>query len=333
MTRFLDACYSAITKQATSIPDTMRAVKDDDVSPLSGKRFVLLLGCGDSYAVAEYGKWALLMIGFNALSVSPPELQRLPVGPDCAVVGVSASGRSLVTIEALEFAKSLGATTVALTDNPAGKVSQTAEILWQTQSGMESYNISPSAPTTAGLAYLLALASRFPSPIQDKLQHDCHILESREEEIIHWSERQGIAISQLAKRGGLLYLISDGPNYVAAQIGMMKLDEFSIVKGLAVLKEEFQHHYNLSIEKDERAVLVLDDPVSSKDESFSTAIESKLKMKTYLLHTDTLGLVTPLAQAIPNTIALQMASYHVVRKYDPNKSSFKQPHADAFKIY
>ncbi len=95
---------------------------------------------------------------------------------------------------------------------------------------------------------------------------------------------------------------------------MMKFDEFSIVKGLAVLKEEFQHHYNLSIKKDERAVLVLDNPVSSKDESFSAVIQSKLEMKTYLLHTGTLGLVTPLAQAIPNTIALQMASYHVVRK-------------------
>jgi glucosamine 6-phosphate synthetase-like amidotransferase/phosphosugar isomerase protein len=273
------------------------------------------------------------MAGINAVSVSPPELLRLPVGPSCAIVGVSASGRSLVTIEALEFAKSLGATTVALTDNPAGKVAQTAEILWQTRSGIESYNISPSAPTTAALAYLLALASRLPSPVQGKLQHDCHVLESKVKEIIDWSERQGIAISKLAKRGGLLYIISDGPNYVAAQIGMMKLDEFSVVKGLATLKEEFQHHYNLSIDKDERAVLVLDDPISPKDEDLSAAIESKLQMKTYLLHTSTLGLVTPLAQAIPNTIALQMASYHAVRKYDPNKSGFKQPHADAFKIY
>ncbi len=198
MTQFLDACYHAIAKQATSIPDTIRAVKDDDLRPLSGKQFVLLLGCGDSYAVAEYGKWALLMSGFNAVSISPPELHRLYMKPNCAVIGVSASGRSLVTIEALEFARSLSATTVALTDNPTGKVAQTADVLWQTRSGMESYNISPSAPTTAALAYLLALASRLPSPIQNNLQHDCHILESRAEEIIRWSEQQGIAISKLS---------------------------------------------------------------------------------------------------------------------------------------
>jgi len=311
----------------------MTAAKADDLRLLSDKRLVLLIGCGDSYAVAEYGKWALLMLGFNAISVSPPELQRITIGSNCAVIGVSASGRSLVTTEALEFAKSLGATTVALTDNPDGRAAQTAESVWQTRSGVDSYNISPSAPTTAAMAYLLALASQLPSPVQGGLRHDCQILESRGKEIIQWSEGQGIAISKLVKRGDLLYLISDGPNYVAAQIGMMKLNEFSIAKGVAAVREEFQHHYNLSIGKDERAVLVLDDPVSPKDESFSKIVAGKLNMRTYLLHTDALDLVTPLAQAIPNTIALQMASYHVVQMHDPSKSGFKQPHADAFRIY
>jgi glucosamine 6-phosphate synthetase-like amidotransferase/phosphosugar isomerase protein len=333
VTEFLKACYDAICRQATSIPDTIKAVEDDAFGPLSQKQCIVLLGCGDSYAVAEYGKWAFLAAGISAVSVSPPELQRLPVGRDRAVIGVSASGRSLVTIEALELAKSLGATTVALTDNATGKVAQIADMVWKTNSGIESYNISPSAPTTAALAYILAVASKLPSSIQDELQQDCRVFEVKAEEIVGWSEREGIAISNLVKRGGLLYLISDGPNYVAAQIGMMKLDEFSITKGLASLKEEFQHHYNLSIGNDERAVLVLDDPVSSRDETFSAILKDKLQMKTYLLHTSTLNLVTPLAQAIANTIALQMASYHVVRRYQPNMIGFKQPHADAFKIY
>lgn len=333
MTEFLDACYRAIRIQATSIPDTIRSVKDDDIRPLSGKRLVLLLGCGDSYAVADYGKRALLILGFNAVSVSPPELRRIPLDRNCTVIGVSASGRSLVTIEALELAKSLGAETIALTDNPTGKTAQGAGMLWQTHSGVDSYSISPSAPTTTAIAYLLTLAAKIPSSIRSDLQHDCHILESRGDEIIRWSEREGIAISKLVEPGSLLYLISDGPNYVAAQIGMMKLNEFSIAKGIAALKEEFQHHYNLSIGKNERAVLVLDNPISSKDESFSMIIRSKLEMKTHLLHTDALGLVTPLAQVIPNTIALQMASHYVVQRHDPNKRGFKQPHADAFKIY
>jgi fructoselysine-6-P-deglycase FrlB-like protein len=227
----------------------------------------------------------------------------------------------------------LGATTIALTDNPNGRVAQSAGTVWQTRSGVDSYNISPSAPTTTALAYLLAVASRISSPVRDQLEHDCHILESKGEDIIRWSERQGIAISKLAEPSSLLYLISDGPNYIAAEIGMMKLDEFSVVKGVAALKEEFQHHYNLSIGKNERAVLVLDDPIASKDESFSTILKSKLQMKVYPLHTETLGLLTPLAQAIPNAVALQMASHYVVQRYDPNKCGFKQPHADAFKIY
>jgi len=333
VTQFLDDCYRAIRVQTTSIPETIRAVKDDNLLPISGKRFIFLVGCGDSYAVAEYGRWAFLTVGFDAASLSPPELQRVPLHPDSLIVGVSASGRSLVTIEALESAKSLGATTVALTDNPNGRAAQSAGIVWQTKSGVDSYNISPSATTTTALAYLLAITARIPSAVQDKLEHDCHILESKGEDVIRWSERQGIAISKLAEPGSLLYLISDGPNYVAAEIGMMKLDEFSVVKGVAALKEEFQHHYNLSIGKNERAVLILDDPISSNDESFLMILKSKLEMKVYPLHTETLGLLTPLAQAIPNAIALQMASHYVVQRYDPNKRGFKQPHADAFKIY
>ena len=57
-------------------------------------------------------------------------------------------------------------------------------------------------------------------------------------------------------------------------------------------------------------------------------------MKAYHLHVDDrLGLKLPLVQAIPNTIALQMAAYHTVLKFNPDKESFRLPHAEAFKIY
>ena len=334
MTEFLDACYRAIRGQASSIPATIRTVREDDLKPLSGRQLIMLLGCGDSYAVAEYGRWALLTAGFNAISLSPPELQKLHVRRDYVVIGVSASGRTLATVEALEFAKSGGAMTIALTDNPQGKIAQLADRVWQTSSGLKSYEISPSSTTTSALTYLLALAAKHTTADQSILRHDIGILESKGDEIVRWSERQGIAISKLIETGKALYLISDGPNYAAAQIGMMKLDEFSVVKGIAALREEFQHHYNMSIDKDERAVVISDNPVTPKDERFLMTLRTKLGMRVYALNTDDgLGLLTPLAQTIPNMIALQVASYYAVLKNDPNKQGFRQPHAGAFKIY
>ncbi|MHA2384099.1 MAG: hypothetical protein ACXACT_16115 [Candidatus Thorarchaeota archaeon] len=105
--------------------------------------------------------------------------------------------------------------------------------------------------------------------------------------MLTWAEQKGKVISQLTKPDVPIYLISEGPNHVAAQIGMMKFNEFSILKGIAAIREDFSHHYNLAIKENDGG----------------------------------------------NMIALQMASYHTVLKFDPDKESFKQSHAEAFKIY
>ena len=106
MTEFLDACYDAIKKQETSISETIASVDEKDVDILKDKRLIVLTGCGDSYAVGEYGKWAFLKVGLNAISLSPTEMSKIQLDKNCAVIGVTASGRSLATIEALKTVKS-----------------------------------------------------------------------------------------------------------------------------------------------------------------------------------------------------------------------------------
>jgi glucosamine--fructose-6-phosphate aminotransferase (isomerizing) len=334
MTEFLDICYDAIKKQEHAIPKTIDAVDEMAAAVLEDKKQIVLVGSGDSYAAADYGRWALQKVGIIASVVSPDEIGHLHLGKDAAVIGITASGRSLATIDALQKAKSRGATIVVLTDDKDGTASQEADHVWITKSGVGTYNTSPSAPTTAAMAYLLTVSSRFDDESEGKLDQDIKQLKSIGKDLVIWAEKEGIAISQLTSPNVPIYLISEGPGYVAAQIGMMKFNEFSILKGIAAIREEFRHHYNLSIKENESAVLVTGSPVDSSDNVYMSVLAETLKMRAYHLHNDEkLGLRLPLVQTIPNTIALQMAAYHSVLRHHPDKESFNQTLAEAFKIY
>ena len=334
MTEFLDACYDAIKLQATGIPKTLQSVQQSNAELINDKRLVVFVGCGDSYAVAEYGKYALLSVHVNAVSLSPPELKRISLDEQTLVIGITASGRSIATIEALKHANNEGAVTAVLTDDKDGSTSEFADHIWSTHSGVGSYNISPSVPTTSAMAYLLKIASMEQVMPHSRLYEDAYALENKGELIIGWADKIGREISQIIDRQRPLYLVSDGANFVAAQIGMMKFNEYSLVKGFAVLREEFQHHYNLSIKDEDCVVFISDIPLIKDDYDYLKILTNTLKMQTYHLYAPkTLQLLSPLGQSIANTIALQMAAYHTTLRYDPEMSKFKQPNAEAFKIY
>jgi hypothetical protein len=151
--------------------------------------------------------------------------------------------------------------------------------------------------------------------------------------MIDWAEHEGKIIGKLVTPGPPLYMISDGPNHVATQIGMMKFNEFAVVKGFAALREDFCHHQNLSIEDGDQAIVVTGKR-DDDDERYMNVLTDVLNMQAYHLHVpESLGLKTALAQTIPNTIALQMGSHFAVRRYKPDMEWFRMPHAKAFKIY
>jgi len=332
VTEFLDSCYEAIKVQENSIADTINSVDLTNISNIIGKRIVLV-GAGDSYAVSEYGKWAFQSIGLDAISLSPPEIIHIPMDSDTVVIGVTASGRSLSTLDALKKAKTKGAQTIVLTDNPDGKASEETSKLWVTKAHVDSYNVSPASPTTTAMAYLLTIASEFDSELQGNLQRDVKQLNTLGKKMLGWAEREGKIVADLVTPGPPLYMISDGPNYVAAQIGMMKFNEFAVVKGFAAIREDFCHHQNLSIDDEDQAVLISGQK-RPDDERYMKILTEVLNMQAHHIHVpEDLGFKTALAQTIPNTIALQMGAHFTVRRYNPDMEWFKMPHAKAFKIY
>ncbi|MFW9842976.1 MAG: MurR/RpiR family transcriptional regulator [Candidatus Thorarchaeota archaeon] len=332
MTEFLDSCYEVIKIQERSIADTIKSVDASNVSDITGKRIVLI-GAGDSYAVAEYGKWVFRMIGFDAISLSPPEVIHIPMDSDTVVIGVTASGRSLSTLDALRKTREKGAGVIVLTDNQDGKASEETSKLWVTKANVDSYNVSPASPTTTAMTYLLTIGSALDSKLQQFLQSDVKQLSKIGKKMVDWAEHEGKIVAEIVTPGPPLYMISDGPNNVAAQIGMMKFNEFAVVKGFAALREDFCHHQNLSIEDGDQALLVSGQK-GPDDERYMNILTEVLNMQAHHIHVpDEFGLRTALAQTIPNTIALQMGSHFAVRRYKPNMEWFRMPHAKAFRIY
>ncbi|MHA2379987.1 MAG: SIS domain-containing protein [Candidatus Thorarchaeota archaeon] len=334
MTEFLDACYEAIRKQETSLSETIRAVDDESVRSLGNKRLVVLTGCGDSFAVADYGRWAFLKVGLNSIALSPLAISQIQLDESCVVIGVSASGRSIATINALKTAKSANATALILTDNPEGKATEHADHVLLTQSGVKNHNISPSSVTTTAMVYLLKLVVEHQEQPNSQISRDLHQLKHVGAKMVDWAEEMGKTISEVVGSEGPLYTISDGPNHVAAQIGMMKFNEYSVVHSVAALREDFRHHHVLSIKEGDSAVLVSDSPIEDADGLYFKALTDNLKMRAYHLHTpEDMHLESPLGQTIANSIALQMAAFHHVVKYDGEKPNWKEPNVNAFDIY
>jgi fructoselysine-6-P-deglycase FrlB-like protein len=334
MSEFLQKYYDGILLQKTGIPDTLSLVSNESIIPLLDRRLILLTGAGDSYAVAEYGQWAMTHARRVAVAVSPPEIERYALDKDCLVIGISASGRSLSTLKALRHAKGEGAHTLILTDNPESDSLDVADFQWVTNSGIDTFDIAPAAPTTAAMAFLIKTAAQIIALPSEGIYNDSEIMERDMSEIVKWAESEGKRLADFIDVDQVLYLISEGPNYVAAHIGMMKFNEFSLQRTVVSLKEEFQHHYNLSLEEGNRAVLISDSPSTENDEQYIGVLRDTLDVPSYHLFTsEDCNLQSPLGQAIANTIALQMAAYYVVLKHKPDMDWFKMPNAKAFKIY
>ncbi|NWF95399.1 MAG: SIS domain-containing protein [Candidatus Thorarchaeota archaeon] len=332
MSQFLEMNYRAIIGQALALRRTAQSVRPDDSVVTQGKHRIVLFGCGDSYGVAELGRWTFLSMGLNAVTLSPGETKYVQLTDQDLVIAVTASGRSIELIEALKMTKRNGVSTVVLTDNGEGMASDYADWLWLTKSGAESYNISPSATTTSAMAYLLLVASQIDGTHQ-QLKTDLDRLLDKADDALQWAEAEGSRLAELVVPQSALYMISEGPNLVAAQIGMMKYNEFGVAKGIAAIREEFKHHYVLSTGGTDSAVLILDTP-SPRDQDYMNSLRKVLDARVYGLSASAaLGLHSSLVQVIPNTMAMQMAAYHTVKRHSPSMMWFRQPNAQAFKIY
>ena len=121
----------AITR---SLNENIRSVDPDALYPVADAIFkarkVYIIGVGNSCLSALFFKNKLCRIGIDAMSESMNHFMYTSLamlGPSDVVIALSQKGNSYETIKGFEIGKATGALTVAITNNPVGKIAHMAD--------------------------------------------------------------------------------------------------------------------------------------------------------------------------------------------------------------
>jgi glucosamine--fructose-6-phosphate aminotransferase (isomerizing) len=159
-----------MAREIADQPDALRATLDallprrDEIRDrLSGRRHVLFAARGSSDNAAVYGRYLLeihagVPAGLASPSVATHYRSRLDLS-DAVVVGVSQSGRTREIVETLDWARTCGALTVAVSNDESSDLATAAEVALTTLAGTElavpatkSYLTQVAAMTVLGTA-------------------------------------------------------------------------------------------------------------------------------------------------------------------------------------
>lgn len=116
-----------------------RALWDKAVSALAGSRRVYVMGLRKCYSIAHFLAYALHLIREGVSQVSldvgtlPEQIRGLRAGDVC--VGISIRRYTREVIQVLSFAQERGATTIALTDDPASPLNRYADLVFYAEAG------------------------------------------------------------------------------------------------------------------------------------------------------------------------------------------------------
>ena len=133
-------------------------LSEDDMREL---RRIVIVACGTAYHAGVVGRYVI------------EEWARVPVEPDVAsewiyrnpvldedtlVIGISQSGETRDTIQAMQLARSLGARTVAITNQMGSQITREVDSVLYTRTGLEvGVAASKTFSAQVGLMYLIGL--------------------------------------------------------------------------------------------------------------------------------------------------------------------------------
>ncbi len=132
---------------------------DDD--ELRALRRIVIVACGTAYHAGVVGRyvveeWARVPVEPD---IASEWIYRNPViGPDTLVIGISQSGETRDTIQAMQLAREKGARTVAITNMMGSQITRVVDSVLYTRTGLE-VGVAASKTFTAQVAllYLIAL--------------------------------------------------------------------------------------------------------------------------------------------------------------------------------
>ncbi len=150
-------CSLEKTKKALSPQELEKACQ----AILNAKN-ILLFGLGNSASVALDAAHKLFRLGLSAHAYTDNHMQVIAAAHTderCVVIGFSHSGSSKDIVQALELAKSRGATTIAVTNYGKSPIDKVSDVILSTVSDETNYSILGLKSRIASLAIVDAIYS------------------------------------------------------------------------------------------------------------------------------------------------------------------------------
>jgi len=316
------------------IEDTlMEYVAEDirmDVSFAAGVSEIVFVACGTSYHASLAGKYIIERIAEIPVRVeyaSEFNYHDIPVSRTL-VVGITQSGETADTLEALRKAKKMGAKTLAITNVLGSTVTRIADYVLFTRAGPE---ISVCATKTfiAQLVVLYVMAGKLSTMPRSELKEYIDALRNlpQKVQIILDSEDEIRRIAEwLASYENMMY-IGRGMGYPIALEGALKMKEISYIHAEGYPAGELKHgpFALLGREMPVIACVIMDNTydimlsnikeVKARDSPVvAVADERDEEVEKFADEVIKTPSVDPLFTPVTYSVALQLLAYYTARK-------------------
>jgi glucosamine--fructose-6-phosphate aminotransferase (isomerizing) len=261
---FADFMLKEIHEQPRAVADTLRGrlvpghglqldevrLTDDELRSIDS---VFIVGCGTSYHAAQVAKyaiehWARLPV---QVEIASEFRYRDPVlDTNTLVIGVSQSGETLDTMEAIKFAKRppMRAKVLTVTNVVDSSMARDADAVLYTRAGPE-IGVAATKTHVAQIVAMQLLAIylaqlrgtlQYLDEVGELLRH-LHALPGRIEGVLAHSDEIIAAGASFAGAPGGFFFLGRGIGWPVAQEGALKLKEISYVRADAYPGGEMKH--------------------------------------------------------------------------------------------
>lgn len=157
----LDKVFSSNVKTLHDTAEKIdRNILRTAVSLLDQAKIIYIYAIGTSSGIAQEFQYRLMQIGKTALCINDVptmKVSSLNIKEGDVAIGISHSGRTIATIEALQAAKTQGASTLCITSYPGSKITENSDYSIEIYSDEIDYPMEAISARIAHLSVIDAL--------------------------------------------------------------------------------------------------------------------------------------------------------------------------------
>ncbi|MFB0544164.1 MAG: SIS domain-containing protein [Asgard group archaeon] len=361
LTSFMQENYEAIVTQPKDLALTYQHRKKDVenlVKILTEQDFnrVCLTGCGDSLFISVIAKFTFeKFAGLFTEAIPPLELSNYRrLDENSLIIAISASGRSLKTVEAAKKVKNKNMKLVALTNNMESPLAECADWALQAKCS-EPLGKSPSKTSTTALLLLFMLAIELGMEMgeigkteYERLVKEIETIPNMADRCIKLNEKNVKRVATAFKDCHNFHFVGGGPNLGAAMLGATKIKELDCGHAEAIELEEFCHYQIIVIDEGTPVFIVLPQGESYErgldvleglniingrpiiiTSSGENALIRERSFEVFEISVSIDEVFSPILSVMP----LQLFAFHLAVSKGKNLQSFKKPHSSVIRIY